>query len=118
MLDTVHVDEKWFFVNQPTVKCYMAPVEEEPQRAAKSKKWTTKVTFACAVARPRWDTRANRYFDGKLGIWPFVEKVPAQRGSRNRPRGTLETKLISVTKAVYKQFILNKVLPAIKEKWP
>jgi hypothetical protein len=23
-----------------------------------------------------------------------------------------------VTKAVYKQFILNKVLPAIKEKWP
>jgi hypothetical protein len=74
--------------------------------------------FVCAVACPRWDTRANRYFDGKLGIWPFVEKVPAQRGSRNRPRGTLETKPISVTKAVYKQFIMEKVLPAIEEKWP
>jgi hypothetical protein len=74
--------------------------------------------FICDVARPRWDTRANRYFDGKLGIWPFVEKVPAQRGSRNRHRGTLETKPISVTKAVYKQLIMEKVLPAIEEKWP
>jgi hypothetical protein len=37
-------------------------------------------------------TRANRYFVGKLDILPFVEKVPAQRGSRNRPRGTLELK--------------------------
>jgi hypothetical protein len=38
--------------------------------------------------------------------------------SRNRPRGTLETKPISVTKEVYKKFILEKVLPAIEEKWP
>jgi hypothetical protein len=44
--------------------------------------------------------------------------VPAQRGSRNRPRGTLETKPISVTKEVYKKFILEKVLPAIEKKWP
>jgi hypothetical protein len=47
-----------------------------------------------------------------------VKKVPAQRGSRNRPRGTLETKPFSVTKAIYKKFIMEKVLPAIKEKWP
>jgi hypothetical protein len=76
--------------------------------------------FLFAVARPRWDTRANRYFDGKLGMWPFVEKVPAQRASsRNRPRrGTLITKPVSVTKEIYKKFIMEKVLPAIKEKWP
>jgi hypothetical protein len=118
MLDTVHVDEKWFFLNKPTVKCYMAPDEEEPKRASKSKRFPTRVMFLCAVARPQWDTaRANRFFDGKLGIWPFVGKVPAQRGSRNRPRGTLETKPMSVTKAVYMQFILDKVLPAIEEKW-
>jgi hypothetical protein len=67
-----------FFASQPTVKCYMAP-----------------------------DTRANRYFDGKLGIW------------RNRPGGTLVTKSISVTKEVYKKLItMEKVLPAIQEKWP
>jgi hypothetical protein len=45
-------------------------------------------------------------------------EVPAQRGSRNRPRGTLETKPISVTKEVYKKFIMEKVLPADEEKWP
>jgi hypothetical protein len=118
MLDTVHIDEKWFYVSQPTVKAYLAPDEEEPHRAAKSKQFITKVMFLCAVARPRWDTRANRYFDGKLGIWPFVEKVPAQRASRNRARGTLITKSISVTKEVYKTFIMEKVLPAIEEKWP
>jgi hypothetical protein len=88
-------------VSQPTVKCYLAPDEEEPHRATKSKKYITKVMLLCAVARPRWDTRANRYLDGKLGMWPFVEKVPVQRASRNRPRGTLITKLVSVTKEVY-----------------
>jgi hypothetical protein len=28
MLDTVHVDKKWFFVSQPSVKWYLAPDEE------------------------------------------------------------------------------------------
>jgi hypothetical protein len=88
LLDAVHIDEKWFYVFQPTVKRCMAPDEEEPHGAAKSKHFITKVMFLHAVARPRWDTRAKRYFDGKLGIWPFVENVLAQRASRNRPRGT------------------------------
>jgi hypothetical protein len=118
MLDSVCIDEKWFYFSQPTVKCYIASDEEELHHAVKSKQFITKVMFLCAVARPRWDTRANRYFNGKLGIWPFVEKVPAQRTSRNRPRGTLNTKPISVTKDVYKTFIIEKVLPAIEEKWP
>jgi hypothetical protein len=52
MLDTVHFDEKWFYVSQPTVKCYIVPDdEEEPHRAAKSQ-FITKVMFLCAVARP------------------------------------------------------------------
>jgi hypothetical protein len=59
----------------------LAPDEEEPHRAAKSKKYITKVMFLYAVTRPRWDTRANRYFDGKIVMWPFVEQVPAQRAS-------------------------------------
>jgi hypothetical protein len=118
MLDAVHVDEKWFFVNKPTVKCYTAPEEDEPQRTSMSKRFPTKVMIICAVARPQWDTRANKCFDGKLGIWLLVEKAPAQTGSRNRPRGTLETNPISVTNEVYKKFIMEKVLPAIEQKWP
>jgi hypothetical protein len=70
MLDTVllHVDEKWFIVNQPTVKCYMAPDEEDSQRASKSKKCITKVMLILAVGRPPWVARSNKYFHGKLGI--------------------------------------------------
>jgi hypothetical protein len=38
--------------------------------------------------------------------------------SRNRARGTLITNPISVTKEVYKKFIMEKVLLAIEDKWP
>ncbi|KAG3154065.1 hypothetical protein PC128_g22450 [Phytophthora cactorum] len=33
--------------------------------------------FLAAVARPRYDLRRRTYFDGKLGIWPIVERVQA-----------------------------------------
>lgn len=56
----------------------------------------------------------------KIGVFPLVDKVSVKRSrSVNRPSGTLETKLIiSITKKVSRIFLINKVLPAIKEKWP
>jgi hypothetical protein len=43
----------------------------------------------------------------------------AQRRSANRPAGTLVVKPItSITRDVIKDFMTNKVLPAIREKWP
>jgi hypothetical protein len=57
-------------------------------------------------------------FDGKIGMWPFVKDVAAQRGSINRPAGTIERKCVVVTKEVYRDYMINKVIPAIKEKWP
>ena len=78
----------------------------------------TKVMFLCAMAWPQWDTNQNAWFDGKIGIWPFVEKKPAQRRSVNRPAGTLITKPVNVNGDVYKKMLLEKVLPAIYEKWP
>ncbi|KAF0702160.1 hypothetical protein AaE_016093 [Aphanomyces astaci] len=46
----------------------------------------------------------------------------AQRGHRkssvNREAGTIETKVISVTKDVYRAYLLGKVLPALVQKWP
>ncbi|GMF16485.1 unnamed protein product [Phytophthora fragariaefolia] len=70
------------------------------------------------VARPRVDTVTQKYFDRKLGVWVFVEKVPAQRPSRRRPAGTLETKEVSVTKATYRDMFISRVVPAIKARWP
>ena len=57
-------------------------------------------------------------WDGKIGIWPFAHLSPALRSSTNRPAGTLEWKLYSVNKAAYKDMIIEKVIPAIEEKWP
>ncbi|ETV75923.1 hypothetical protein H257_09884 [Aphanomyces astaci] len=53
-------------------------------------------------------------FDGKVGVWPFVESVPAVRNSRNRPTGTMATSLVNVNATVYRDYVINKVIPAIK----
>ncbi|ETV70774.1 hypothetical protein H257_13857 [Aphanomyces astaci] len=70
------------------------------------------------MARPRYNHATDNWWDGKIGIWPFVEPVTAQRDSVNRKAGTLETNSITVTKDVYRTFLLDKVLPAIVAKWP
>jgi len=51
-------------------------------------------------------------------MWPFVHHVPAKRTSVNRKKGTIETKCLSVTKEVYEDFLVNKVIPAICDKFP
>lgn len=53
-----------------------------------------------AVARPRYEFRRNRYFDGKIGIWSIVEQTLAQRSSVNRPAGTPIAKDINMTTGV------------------
>ncbi|KAF0685508.1 hypothetical protein As57867_022548, partial [Aphanomyces stellatus] len=118
LYDQVHVDEKWFFITTVNKKFYVYDDEEIALRAVKSKNFITKVMFIAAVARPRWDAHRKTFFDGKLGIWPFVEYAVAQRTSKNRPKGTIETKTKTVDGAVYKESILNKVIPAIKARFP
>ena len=49
----------------------------------------------------------------------IVTKEPARRSSINRPAGTLETKVMtSVNRENVKEFLIHKVLPQIREKWP
>ncbi|XP_074301362.1 uncharacterized protein LOC141632746 [Silene latifolia] len=72
-----------------------------------------------AVARPRYDEDGVVLFDGKIGIFPFVYEAEALRSSKNREKGTLEVKPIeSITKEVIKQCLIERVIPAIKAKWP
>ena len=118
MMDRVHVDEKWFFLSRQRESYLLLPEEKNPKRCVKSKSHITKVMFLCAVARPRFNTSANSWWDGKLGIWPIGGWEPAQRASKNRPRGTLVWKNKPVTKGVYRELLISKLLPAIIEKWP
>jgi hypothetical protein len=115
---TVHVDEKWFFLTQKQLAIYLVQGEEEPERHVQNKSHIVKVMFLTAVARPRFDETGNCTFDGKIGMWPFVRRAPAQRASRNRARGTIITTPINVTYDVYKDFFFEKVIPAIKTKFP
>lgn len=116
MLQTVHVDEKKFRICKDGEGCYLLP-DEEPPNAPKlqHKSHTTSVMFLCAVARPRTDSHGRR-FDGKIGMWPIVEKTPAARSSKNRAAGTMVSKPVNVNANVYEKLMISKVLPAIKKK--
>ncbi len=115
----MHVDEKcWFFILEKDLRIYIAPGENVPNQVCQNKDHILKVMFLCAVARPRYERNGECTFDGKLGMFPFVERVPAQRASVNRPRGTIITRTVPVIKDRYRQFMIEKVLPAIRDKWP
>ena len=102
----VHIDEKWFYLTKEKRKYILAPGEQAPNRTVQHKSHITKVMFLSAIARPRKDTVANQMWDGKLGIWPIGEWKPAVNNSVNRPAGTMEWHDISVTKDVYRHFLL------------
>ena len=114
----VHVNEKRFFISEEDLRIYIAPGEVVPNRTCQNKDHILKVMFLCAVACPRLNRNGECTFDGKLGIFPFAERVAAQRASRNCPRGTMITRTVNVTKDRYKEFTIEKVVPAIKGKWP
>ena len=116
--DIVHLDEKWFFVTQSSQRLYLAEGELPPVRRVQHKSHISKVMFLSAVARPRFDENNVCTFDGKIGIWPFTKQVAAERASINRPRGAMVTTCVKVTAAVYEAMILDKVIPAIRAKWP
>ena len=73
--------------------------------------------FLAAVAQSCFNDAGDCVFDGRIGIWPFVEEVEAKRNSKNRPKGTLETKCVEVTKIKYYKMLEEKLIPAIREKW-
>lgn len=118
MYNYVHLDEKWFYLSESSVHYYLRKDEESPERSCRNKNFITKVIFLVAVARPRFDTDGDVIFDGKLGLWPFIEKVAAKKNSKNRPKGTMETKSVNVDRKMYKKMLLDKVLPSIFSKWP
>ncbi|KAG3140697.1 hypothetical protein PI126_g15867 [Phytophthora idaei] len=113
MYNTVHLDEKIFYITQPRRRFLLLPDEPAPTRCVKSRRFVTHVMMLAAVSRPRYDSD-EAFFDGKLGIWVFTEQVVAVRSSAHRPAGTLETKEVSVAKSTYREKLVSKVLPARK----
>ncbi|ETK77225.1 hypothetical protein L915_16504 [Phytophthora nicotianae] len=64
--------------------------------------------FLAALARPRYEPPRKQHWDGKYA---------AKRRSKNRAKGDIFTRNIdTVDRTVYKNYLLTKVFPAIKEK--
>jgi hypothetical protein len=118
MENSIHIDEKWFYMIKSNVRCYLFHSEKLPYRPVKSKRSMVKVMFLTCIARPRFDKEGKCIFDGKIGMFPFCETTLALRNSANRPAGTLITRPVNVTRNVTRQMFINKLLPAIKSKWP
>jgi hypothetical protein len=130
MFDRVDIDEKWFYQTTDGKNYILTAAEFEaddanedeeeaaPHRTTRHKCHIPKVMFLCAQARPRYDAHRNSMWDGKIGIWPIGHWAPAQRTSIHRPAGTMVWHDETITKESYRQLLLEKVFPAIKEKWP
>ncbi|ETN19222.1 hypothetical protein PPTG_04597 [Phytophthora nicotianae INRA-310] len=98
---------------------YLTKDELAPYQACPNRRYIGKNMFLAAVARPRYDAKRKTYFDGKIGIWPIVEYVRAQRSSANRAKCTIEVKNANTTrKKVYVKMLKEKVFPAIRQLWP
>jgi hypothetical protein len=74
---------KSFFLTEENMRFYRTTDEQQeaPKRVCAHKLHILKVMFLAAVARPCFDDNGQCIFDGKIGIWPFIEKVPAKRTS-------------------------------------
>ncbi|XP_074265478.1 uncharacterized protein LOC141587912 [Silene latifolia] len=119
MNNIIRMDEKWLYITYDGHKFCVVEGEELPYRSCKSNKYITNVMFMCAVTRPIYSKDGELLFDGKIGMFSFTKQQLAARVSRNRPRGTLETKPVdSITKQVIRECIIEQVIPAIKSKWP
>ncbi|KAH9113888.1 hypothetical protein AeMF1_011989, partial [Aphanomyces euteiches] len=118
MHEYVHIDEKWFHITKVKRRSYAYDDEDLPPRPVKSSKFITKVMFLAAVSRPRYDHTKKQFFNGKIGIWPFVARLPALRSSKNRPKGTIVTVPRSVDSDAYREMVLKNVVPAIQAKMP
>ena len=118
MHDCIHLDEKGFFLTQEKEWYLLLLDKKNPKHCLKHKSHITKEMFLCAVARLHFYPSANSWWDRKLRIWPTGDWDPGQCKSKNRPKGTLVWKNKMVTKEVYRELLISKLILANLENWP
>ena len=118
MFDRVDIDEKWWYITRVNTSYIIVDGKIPAVRKLKHKSHIIKVMCLTAMARPRQNVVTKEWWDGKIGTWFFVEKIPAKRSSKHRPAGTLESKPVKVNKTVFTQKCIDDLIPAIEAKWP
>ena len=97
-MQSVHIDEKWCFIFEEVLCLYITPGEVVPIRRVQNKEHMINLMFLAAVACPRYDPEGKCAFDGKIGMFPSIERVVAKRTSKNCKKGTIEMKVLPVNK--------------------
>ena len=122
----IHVDEKWFFVQELKQKVRYLPCEDRPkEKTVVHKSHIEKIMFLAAIGRPETFVvdGVSHYWDGKIGIFPFVQWAPAKRNSKNRVKGTPVMEDITVDSVAYYDLMtredgllatLKKIAPFLK----
>lgn len=118
MMYHVHIDGMWSQLRTLRKRFLVSSNETAPYCHVKSKRFIPKAMFLSGIARTRYDHTRNAFLDGKLGIWTFVEVVPAKCKLKNRPAGTSDLNPVNVTGEIYKKFMIEKVLPIIRARFP
>ena len=118
MEDLIHIDEKWFYLMKDGQRFIIAADKEEPYRHVQHKLFLMKIMFLYVVARPRYDMNKNAWFDGEIGIWPIRKWEPAKQSLKKRAKGTPVWKNQCITWDVYHEYLIQKFLLVVKERWP
>ena len=114
----IHIDEKWFYLMKDGQCFIIAADEEEPYMHVQHKSFLMKIMFLCAVARPRYNMNKNTWFDGKIGIWPIGKWDPVKRSSKKHAKGMPVWKNQCITWDFYHEYLIQKHLTVVKERWP
>ncbi|XP_021763623.1 uncharacterized protein LOC110728256 [Chenopodium quinoa] len=115
----IHIDEKWFYLNPDKRRFYLLPSEEDPYMAQQSRRFKLKAMFMAIIGKPLYGINGELVHDGKYGIFPFTVQDREKKSSKNRAAGTMVTRALqNVNREVIRDMLLNKVILAIKEKWP
>ena len=118
MEDLIHIDEKWFYLMKDG-QCFIIVADEaEPYRHVQHKLFLMKIMFLCVVARPRYNMNKNTWFDRKIGIWPIRKWEPVKQSLKKCTKGTPVWKNQCIKRDVYREYLIQKLLPAIKRRWP
>ncbi|XP_021740067.1 uncharacterized protein LOC110706452 [Chenopodium quinoa] len=86
---SIHIDEKWFYLNPDKRRFYLLPSEEDPYMAQQSRRFKLKAMFMAIIGKPLYDINGELLHDGKYGIFPFTVQDRAKKSSKNRAAGTM-----------------------------
>ena len=75
--NTIHVDESWFLLKKGCSRVRVMPSTTiPPPDTCQHKSHIVKVMFLMAMGRPQMRPDGT-WFDGKIGCWPCIKRVPA-----------------------------------------